>query len=47
MLAARTKDEGGVELSEEQKARIKKLFGNMKEGSLPYSTVLKGLDFSK
>lgn len=40
------KDEGPIVLSDVQKSRIKKLFINLKDNSLPYSTVLKSLEFS-
>ena len=39
------KEEGAVQLNEAQKARIKKLFVNLKDLTLPYSTVLKSLEF--
>ena len=41
------KENGPLELSEAQKARIRKLFVIIKDGTLPYSTVLKSLEFSK
>ena len=41
------KEEGAITLSEAQKTRIKKLFMNIKDNTLPYSTVLKCLDYSK
>ena len=41
------KEEGAITLSEVQKTRIKKLFMNIKDGTLPYSTVLKCLDYAK
>ena len=40
------KEEGPLVLSEVQKTRIKKLFVNLKDSTLPYSTVLKSLEFS-
>jgi len=39
--------EGPLKLSDLQKARIKKLFVNIKDNNLPYSTVLKSLDFER
>lgn len=41
------REESAVILNEAEKARIKKLFVNLKDGTLPYSTVLKCLDFDK
>jgi len=38
--------EEGVELSDKVKARINKLFVNLKDNSLAYTTVLKALAFS-
>ena len=40
------KEEGPLPLSDAQKARIKKLFVTLKNNTLPYSTVLKSLEFS-
>ena len=40
------KEEGPLALSDVQKNRIKKLFLNLKDNTLPYSTVLKSLEFS-
>ena len=40
------KEEGPIALSDVQKNRIKKLFINLKDSTLPYSTVLKSLEFS-
>ena len=39
-------EEGPLKLSDAQKGRIRKLFVNIKDGTLPYSTVLKSLEFS-
>jgi len=41
------REEGPINLNEAQKRRIKKLYLNIKEGTLPYSTVLKCLDYEK
>ena len=40
------KEEGPLPLSDVQKTRIKKLFVTLKNNTLPYSTVLKSLEFS-
>ena len=39
------KDEGPLQLNDAQKQRIKKLYVNIKDNTLPYSTVLKSLEF--
>ena len=39
------REEGPINLSDAQKQRIKKLFINLKDNTLPYSTVLKSLEF--
>ena len=39
-------EEGPINLKDAQKARIKKLFVNLKDNTLPYSTVLKSLEFN-
>ena len=41
------KEEGAIDLSDGQKTKIKKLFQNIKDGTLPYTTVLKCLDYEK
>jgi len=38
--------EEGIDLSDKVKARINKLFVNLKDNSLTYTTVLKALAFS-
>ena len=39
--------EEGLELNDKEKAKIYKLFANIKENTLPYQTVLKALVFSR
>ena len=38
-------EEGPIALNGSEKQRIKKLFINLKDNTLPYSTVLKSLEF--
>ena len=39
-------DEGPIYLADPQKSKVKKLFVNIKEGTLSYAAVLQSLDFS-
>ena len=39
--------EEGLELSDKEKAKINKLYVNLKENTLPYQTVLKALMYSR
>ena len=40
------KEEGQIDLSQAQKNRIRKIYINIKDNTLPYSTVLKNLEYS-
>ena len=39
-------DEGPILLADPQKSKVKKLFVNIKEGTVSYAAVLQSLDFS-
>ena len=39
-------DEGPILLADAEKSKVKRLFVNMKEGTLAYQAVLQSLDFS-
>ena len=40
------KEQGPIELSQAQKTRIRKLFVNLKDQTIPYSMALKNLIYS-
>ena len=40
-------EEGSISLSDKEKAKIGKLYENIKERTLPYMTVLKALSYQR